>query len=149
MAGNLTRFSPFNDIARFEPFGGIEDMFRDLRLMPSFQALENSHGMKMDVSENETAYTVKADVPGVKKEDIKVDIDGNQVSIVAETSQVKEEKEGDAVVRSERFSGRQYRGFSLAHEIDAAHAVAKYQDGVLVLTLPKKSRNGTKQLTVD
>jgi len=148
MAGNLTRFSPFNDIARFEPFGGLEDLLRDFRLMPSLQALENGQSMKMDVAENEKQYIVKADIPGVKKEDIKIDIDGNQISIVAETSQVKEEKEGESIVRSERFSGRQYRGFSLAHEIDAANALAKYQDGVLELTLPKKSRNGTKQIAV-
>ncbi|WP_034295936.1 Hsp20/alpha crystallin family protein [Herbaspirillum sp. RV1423] len=148
MAGNLTRYSPFNDIARFEPFGGIEDMLREFRLTPSLQAFENGQGMKMDVSENEQAYTVKADIPGMKKDDIKIDIDGKQVSIVAETSQFKEQKDGETVVRSERFSGRLYRGFSLGHEIDAAHAVAKYQDGVLELTLPKKARNGAKKLTI-
>ena len=146
MAGNLMRFSPFNDIARFEPFRGLEDMLREFRLTP--QALETIPVMKMDVSEAEQAYTVTADIPGMKKEDIKIDIDGNQVSITAETSQVKEEKNGATVVRSERYCGCQYRGFSLAHEIDAAHALAKYQNGVLELTLPKKARSGTKQLTI-
>ncbi|WP_034298337.1 Hsp20/alpha crystallin family protein [Herbaspirillum sp. RV1423] len=148
MAGNLMRFSPFNDIARFEPFGGFEDMLRELRLAPALQAFETGQTMKMDVSETEKAYTVKAEVPGMKKEDIKVDIDGNKVSIAAETSQVKEQKDGETVVRSERFSGRLYRGFTLAHEIDAEHSVAKYQDGVLELTLPKKAGNGTKPLTI-
>lgn len=148
MATNLMRFSPFNNIVRFEPYTGFDDMFRDFSLSPALQAFEAGQEMKMDVSETEQAYTVKANVPGMKKEDIKIDIDGNQVSISAQTTQVKEQKEGETVVRSERYSGRLYRSFSLGHDIDAAHAVAKYQDGVVELTLPKKVGNGAKQLTI-
>ncbi len=149
MATNLTRFNPFSNIARFEPFTGFEDMVREFGLAPALQAFEGSQEMKMDVSETEQAYTVKANVPGMKKEDIKIDIDGNQVSISAQTTQVKEQKEGETVVRSERFSGRLYRSFSLGHDIDASNATAKYQDGVVELTLPKKTRNGSKQLTIN
>ncbi|RBA23625.1 Hsp20/alpha crystallin family protein [Herminiimonas fonticola] len=148
MATNLMRFSPFNNIARFEPFKEFEDMFRELQLSPAMQAFESAHNMKMDVSETEKAYTVTAEVPGMKKEDIKIDIEGNRVSISAEKSELKEQKDGETIVRSERFSGRLYRGFSLGDEIDAEHAVAKYQDGILELSLPKKKRNGAKPLTI-
>ncbi|HEX8009764.1 MAG TPA: Hsp20/alpha crystallin family protein [Casimicrobiaceae bacterium] len=91
---------------------------------------------------------MKADVPGVKKEDIHVAIDGNQLSINAEVKKEKEEKKGETVVRSERYYGKQYRRFTLAHDIDEAKAEAKYRDGVLELTLPKKEASSAKQLTV-
>jgi HSP20 family protein len=149
MPNNLMRFAPFNDIAHFEPLRGFEELLRDFRLAPSLRELEVRPGMKMDVTETDQAYTVKAEIPGMKKEDIKIDIDGNQVSITAETKQESEQKDGETVVRSERYFGRQFRSFTLPHEIDEANAVAKYQDGVLDLSLPKKMRAGAKQLTVN
>lgn len=148
MANNLTRFTPFNDIARFEPFRGFEDILREFRLTPALRELEGRPDMKMDVTETDQAYTVKAEMPGLKKEDIKIDIDGSRVSITAETKQENEQKDGETVVRSERYYGRLYRSFTLAHEIDDTKAVAKYQDGVLNLSLPKKAHASTKQLTV-
>lgn len=148
MTGNLMRFSPFNNTARFEPLREFEDMLRELRLAPAAQAFEAAQTMKMDVFETEKAYTVKVEIPGMRKDDIKIDVNGSQVSISAETSQAKEQKDGETVVCSERFSGRLYRGFSLNHEIDAEHAGAKYQDGILELTLPKKMRSGAKLLTI-
>ena len=148
MANNLMRFDPFNDIVRFEPFRGIDDLFRDLRLKPALRDFEAEPRIKMDVTETDQAYTVKAEIPGLKKEDIKVDIDRNQVSISAETKRETEEKEGKTVVRSERYYGQQFRSFTLANEIDDAKAVAKYQDGVLELTLPKKAGNNGKKLVV-
>ncbi len=84
--------------------------------------------IKMDVKDNDKAYTVHADIPGVKKE--------------------KEEKEGEKVLRSERYYGTISRGFSLESDIDDSAAEAKYADGVLELMLPKKATNAAKQLTV-
>ena len=104
--------------------------------------------MKIDVSEDETAYHVKAEIPGVKKEDIRVAIDGNGVSITAEVKREKEEKKGETVLRSERYYGNQSRTFTLMHDIDQSKAEAKYQDGILALTLPKKGGATTKELTV-
>lgn len=104
--------------------------------------------IKLDATEDDKTYRVKADVPGVKKEDIHVAIDGNQLSINAEVKKEKEEKKGETVVRSERYYGKQYRRFTLAHDIDEAKAEAKYRDGVLELTLPKKEASSAKQLTV-
>ena len=84
----------------------------------------------------------------LKREDIKVSIDGNQGSISAEVKKETEEKKGETVIRSERYYGNQYRGFTLQQDVDQAKAEAKYEDGVLMLTLPKKEAGSAKQLTI-
>ena len=91
---------------------------------------------------------MRAEIPGVKKDDIKVAVDGNQVSISAEVKKEKEEKEGKKVIRSERYYGKVYRSFSLAQDVDQNATKAKYSDGVLELTLPKKPGTAGKEITV-
>lgn len=145
---NLTRWDPFGEMARFDPFRDMNDYFKGFMLRPVFQGLEAEPEIKLEISEAEKAYTVKADVPGVKKEDIQISIDGNQVSISAEVKQEKEEKQGNKLVRSERYYGKQFRSFTLAHDIDEANAEAEYADGVLKLTLPKKSGSETKKISI-
>src|SRR5487761_2477511 len=97
---NITRFDPFNEIARFDPFGDIDDMFKGFMLRPVYRGMGAEPQIKLDVSEEDKAYLVKAEIPGVKKEDIHVSIDGNQVSISAEVKKEKEEKEGKKLLRS-------------------------------------------------
>ena len=104
--------------------------------------------IRMDVSEKENAYIVHADMPGLKKEDIKIEIDGNEVSISAETKNEKDLKDGDRVLRSERYYGKVSRSFSLAQEVDEAAASAKYENGVLELALPKKAVVKAKLVSV-
>ena len=104
--------------------------------------------IRMDVSEKENAYVVHADMPGVKKEDIKIEIDGNEVSISAETKNEKDVKDGDRVLRSERYYGKVSRSFTLASEVDEAAASAKYENGVLELALPKKAVVKAKLVSV-
>lgn len=104
--------------------------------------------IKLDVTEGAEAYEVKADIPGVDKKDIDVHIDGNLVSISAHISQEKEVKEGDRILRRERHEGAVSRQFSLAHDIDQARTVAKYDNGVLSLTLPKRERNSAGRVDV-
>ena len=104
--------------------------------------------VRMDVREQKEAYVVHADMPGVKKDDIHVVIDGNQVSVAAEVKQEKEIKEGERLLRSERYYGRVSRSFQLGHEIDDSKAVAKFTDGVLELTLPKKIASTSKRLAI-
>ena len=149
MANNLVRLDPFGDIARFDPFGSFDDAFREFGILPkSMRGTEQAPRIRMDMAETEQAYTVKAEVPGVHKEDIKVSIDGNQVSISAEIKKEKETSNG-GMLRSERYYGQQYRSFSLPQEVDDAKAEAKYKDGILELTLPKKpGGHGAKQLTI-
>lgn len=148
MAKNMMRFNPFSNIARFEPFGNMEEMFKDFRLQPSRQNLDAETRIKMNVSETDQAYTVKAEIPGVKKEDIKVAIEGNQVSISAVMKKEKVEKKGETVVCRERHQGRQYRRFKLEQDIDDSKAEARFQDGILELTLPKKTGSMKKQLEI-
>lgn len=148
MAGNLSRFDPFRAIARFDPMQEMEDIFKESRWMPSLRRFGGESMMKMDVSENEQAYTVKAEIPGVTKEDIKVAIEGNNVSISAEVKKEHEEKEGENLICSERYYGQQSRHFSLAQDVDDSKAEAKYHDGVLELILPKKAGSSRKQISI-
>ncbi|HYD61234.1 MAG TPA: Hsp20/alpha crystallin family protein [Noviherbaspirillum sp.] len=148
MARNLMNFNPFNELARFDPFQRFDDLFGDARFSPALREMTGEPRIRMDVTESDHAYTVKADMPGVKKEDIKIEIDGNQVTISAETKRESEERDGESVVRSERYVGQQYRSFTLASQINDAEVTAKYQDGVLELVLPKQSRGTGRKVTV-
>ena len=143
---NITRYDPFREITRFDPFRNFDDLFKGFLVRPVSRELEPE--IKMDVSEDDKAYTIRAEIPGVKKEDIKVSVDGNQVSISAEVKKEKEEKEGKKVVHSERYYGKASRSFTLDHDVDPDAAKAKYSDGVLELTLPKKAGTAGKELTV-
>jgi len=148
MPNNLTRFSPFGDLAPFDAFRDFEDVFRNFRLAAPV-ASGGAPRITLDVIENDKAYVVAAEIPGAKKEDVKVSIEGNTVSIRVETRRDSEDKQGEAVLRRERYYGVQSRAFSLPHDIDDAGAKAKYADGVLELTLPKKSgRDGAKVLEI-
>lgn len=142
MANNLMQLDPFSDVAHLSPLRGFEDFFKDFRLRPTLGNLDAEPHIRMDVSETEHSYTIKAEIPGVKKEDVKVAIEGNQITIAAETKREIEQKKGETIVRRERHIGHQSRSFTLAHEIDESKAVAKYQDGILDLFLPKKLGNG-------
>jgi HSP20 family protein len=102
----------------------------------------------MDVSEDDGAYIVRAEIPGVKKDDINVTIDGNQVAITAEVKHVRDDKQGEKLLRSERFYGKVYRTLSLAQDVDEGAAQAKYNDGVLDLRLPKKAAVSAKKLSI-
>lgn len=139
---NLTRYDPFE--TSIEPFDDLfRGFFRPVRMdreLPQF---------KMDVKENDKSYTVHADLPGVKKEDIHVSIEGNTVAISAETRSESEQKEGEKVLKRERTYGKVYRSFALGSDIDEAASSAKYSDGVLELVLPKKSAAASKRLTVE
>jgi HSP20 family protein len=138
---NITRFEPLFT----EPF---EDLFRRVWKPVRWELEGLPKDIRIDVHETETTYTVKADLPGVKKEDVKVEIDGNVVTISAEAREEKEVKEKGKLVRSERYYGSLYRSFSLAHDIDESAATAKFTDGTLELTLPKKATSAVKTLSI-
>lgn len=115
-----------------------------------FEGGDASHlKMRIDVTESDNGYTVKADIPGVKKEDISVNIDGNVVRIDAETKSEKETRgNGDKVLRSERYYGTVSRSFSLDQDIDTSKVQAKYADGVLNLELPKKAAADSRKIAI-
>jgi HSP20 family protein len=137
---NLIRFNPRDDV--------FDDLFRGFFMRPVRLEGGPDVQIKMDVKEDDKAYTVNAEIPGVKKEDIHVSIDGNQVSISAEVKNEKEVKDGEKVLRSERYYGKVARTFTLGSDVDEAAAQAKYDNGVLVLTLPKKAISQAKRLEI-
>jgi HSP20 family protein len=141
---NLVRFNPF-DISAFD--NRLEELMRDF-VRPLRHEMLGKPQVTLDISENDKAYTVRAEMPGVNKEDINVTINGNQVAISAEVKKEKEEKEGEKLLRSERYYGSMYRSFTLAQEVDETESQAKYADGVLTLTLPKKAVTAAKKLAI-
>lgn len=136
---NITRIDPFDDL-----FRGFFVRPVDFNGTPA-----QTPSIKMDVQEQGDSYLVHAELPGVKKEDIHVVVEGNLVSISAEVKQEKETKEGDRVLRSERYFGKVSRSFQLGQDVDDAKASAKFADGVLELTLPKRATLSSRRLAID
>ena len=136
------------NITRLDP---LDDLFRGFFVRPvDFNSgTQQPPSIKMDVQEQGGHYLVHAELPGVKKEDIHVVVDGNQVSISAEVKQQKEVKEGERLLRSERYFGKISRSFQLGQEIDDSGATAKFNDGILELTLPKRAASPNKGLTIE
>jgi HSP20 family protein len=132
----------------YDPFAEVfPELFRGLMQpvrTPGGDALE----IKVEVKESNGDYTVQAEMPGVKKEDINVQIDGNRVAISAEVKRESEQKDGERVLRSERYYGAVARSFTLASEVDESKASASFEDGVLRLTLPKKTAPSAKRLQI-
>lgn len=127
----------------------LENMFKRFMAPVRMELERGSLDIKLDVTETDGVYKVCADLPGVKKEDINVRIDGNLIQIDAQAKQENEEKDsGGKVLRSERWQGTVSRAFSLAQDVDETQATAKYEDGVLILELPKKESSGSKRLEV-
>jgi HSP20 family protein len=132
----------------------FDDFFRDVS--PGFY-IKPLHGeplpepgqITMDVKENDKAYTVQAEIPGVSKDDVQVLIEGNTVTVRAEVKQEDSQTKDDKLLRSERYYGAVSRGLQLPQDIDEAHSKAKYDNGVLTLTLPKKQGNRSQRLRIE
>jgi HSP20 family protein len=132
------------------PIDTVENWFRGIPVWlpdPERRAPEQTQ-FRLDVSENEKEYRVLAELPGVKKEEISITINGNEVAVAAEVKHEKDVKNGETVLCAERYYGRIQRAFTLGHEVDEASAQARYNDGVLELTLPKKTVAAAKRLAV-
>lgn len=137
---NILRYNPADD--------AFDDLFRGFFMRPVRFDTPQAVQVKIDVSEDEKGYRVHAEIPGVKKEDIKVSIEGNQVAISAEVKKEKEVKEGEKVLRSERYFGQVSRVFTLANDVDDSSAEAAYDNGVLTLKLPKRTTSSSRNLTI-
>jgi HSP20 family protein len=138
---NLARYSyPLDET--------FDDLFKGFFVRPMTFENQSQVQFRIDVKEDDGAYVVQAEIPGVKKEDINVTINGNQVAISAEVKRQREDKQGEKVLRSERYYGKVYRAFGLAQDVDEASAQAKYSEGVLELRLPKKAAVATKKLSI-
>lgn len=137
---NILRYRPIDDT--------FDDLFRGFFMRPVRFDGQQEIQLKMDVSEDDKAYTVHAEMPGVKKEDINVSIEGSQVAISAEVKKEKEVKEGEKLLRSERYFGRVYRALTLPQDVDEDTAQAKYDNGVLELVLPKRIAAKARSITI-
>ena len=136
----LQVYGPFAD-------AGFEDLVRGF-FKPLRHVREGAAPIKVDVVERGDGYVVKAELPGVRKDDIQVTIEGKQVTIAAEVKRESEQKDGERLVRSERYFGAVYRSFVLPVDIDEAASNATYEDGVLELTLTKKAEAQVRKLTI-
>src|SRR5512134_664340 len=139
---NITRFNPLED--------AFENLFRGMPVwLPNRETRAVAPTQfRMDVTENDKEYRVLAELPGVKKEEISIAVDGNEVAVSAEVKHEMDVTNGETVLRAERYYGKIERAFALGHEVDEATAQAKYNDGVLELTLPKKTVAAAKRLAV-
>ena len=131
----------------------FDDFFRDF---PSGYSVKPLHGdplpspedIKIEVKENGDNIVVQAELPGVAKDDINVSVERNVVTIQAEVKQYDADTENDKVLHSERYYGSVQRSMSLPSEVEADKASASHQDGMLTLTLPKKTPSQTKKIAV-
>lgn len=138
---NLKQYDPFFSV---EP---ISDMLQGM--LRSFRgATESAFVFKVDVSETDANYTLTAELPGVKKEDIDISVDRGTVMITAKVEKSSEQKDGERLIRRERYSGRMQRAFTLDANIDESNVDASFEDGVLRLVLPKKEANPQKRISV-
>lgn len=138
---NLTRYNPVDD--------AFDDLFRGFLMRPVRMEGAPEVQIKLDVKEDDKNYLVHAEIPGVKKEDIHVSIDGKQVAISAEIKNEREIKEGEKVLRSERYYGKVSRAFTVAQDLDESRSQARYNDGILELTLAKQAVAQAKRLEIN
>jgi len=138
---NVTRYSPFDS--------ALDDLFRGFFVRPvNFEGPAAATPFRVDVTEKGDAYVLRGEIPGVRKEDISITIDGDTVAVSAEVKSERDVKDGERVLRSERQYGKLYRSFTLGQAVDEAGAKARYADGVLELTLPKKAAAQAKRITI-
>lgn len=138
---NIARFTPFDET--------FNDLLRGFFVRPvGLETGDTPARFKVDVNEDEKTYTLRAEIPGVKKEDINVTIDGAQLTLAAEVKREKEATENDRLLHTERSFGKVSRTFTLPQELDEAKVEAKFRDGVLELALPKKAAAQRKQITI-
>ena len=140
---SIQRFDPFNEL--------VDDLFKGFLVRPVAYEGRGETALpraKVDVTERNGAYVVAAELPGVKKDDIQVTIDGAQVTLAAEVKREREVEKDERVLHTERTYGKVTRSFTLPQEVDEAKAEAKFRDGVLELTLPKKAAAQRKQISI-
>lgn len=147
--------STFRPTSIDEQFGRIvENMFEDFfrPLMPHSSLAKHDGDMvvnpRLNVVETDKTFEVEVELPGIAKEDVKVAIDDRRVTIEADAKRESAQKEGEHVVYAERYTRKFARSFTLPADVDDSAAIAKLENGVLMLTLPKKQAGHAKRLTI-
>jgi len=139
-----------NELMSFDPFSPIpiEETLRSMMRPWRMETGERAPAIRLDIAENEKDYQIKAEIPGVSKDDIDVRIEGNQVTLSAEVRREKQDKDDARVLRSERAYGYASRSFTLGCPLDDAKADARYENGVLTLSIPKKPEAAGRKLSI-
>lgn len=137
--GRMSLYEPFNEV--------FPELLRGF-MAPASTEKQDQLIIRVDMSESEKEYLVTAELPGVNKDDIKIDIDKNKLSISAEVKKETEEKDNGRVLRKERFYGSASRSFVFDTDIDESAASAKVDNGVLKVVLPKSASSVAKRLVV-
>jgi len=145
---NLKTYEPFADMVRGSPMFDLTGLFDLPRARFAYPTLRGGPDIRMDVTEDPVAYRVKAEIPGVRKEDIHVAVEGNTVSISAEVERKEETRKDETLLCSELYRGKVARSFTVMADVDETKAEAKYENGILELMLPKKVGAGTKALEI-
>ena len=146
---NLTHWNPFKSLSRLHPGMDIENYLRGFGPHAMWANVEASvPDIRLDINEDDKAYRVKAEIPGVDKKDIDISVDGSQVAISAEIKRESKKKEGEKEVCSERYYGQIYRSFSLPTDVDSSKTEARYENGVLTITLPKKANGAAHRIAI-
>jgi len=148
VTNNLKTYEPFADMVRATPMFELANLFDFPRTRYGYPARYSDPEIRMDVTEDAKAYHVKAEIPGVKKEDIHVAVEGNTVSISAECERKVETRKDETLLCSELYRGKAARSFTVMTDVDDTKAQARYENGILELTLPKKLGAGTKALEI-
>lgn len=143
-------------IVRWDPFRELEDMSERLNRVFSRPSMRNTGKENLtvadwmptvDISETEGEYLIKAELPEVRKEDVKVTVENGVLTLQGERRQEKDEK-GKRFHRVERSYGSFVRSFSLPESVDDGAVKAEYKDGVLNLHLPKSEKVKPKAIDV-
>jgi len=145
---NLRTYEPFADVFRVNPFFDMTGLFDVPRMRRAVSAMPAAPEIRMNVTEDPDAYHVKAEIPGVRKEDIHILVEGNTVSISAQIERKEEKREGETSLCTELYQGNVSRSFTLMSDVDDTKAEARYEDGMLELKLPKKMGARAKTLPV-
>ncbi len=143
---DLIRWNPADDL--FDIQDNINRIFGNYLSARGPQAKVIGWMPPVDITESENEYIIKADIPGMKKEDIKIAIENNTLSISGERKEEKEEK-GKNFVKKEKSFGSFMRSFALPHSVDAKGIKAAYKEGVLNVTVPKSEDAKPKEIKID
>jgi len=144
----LTHRSPSRSLAHLNPVTDFDEVFRSFGLRPAWRELDTVPDIRLDVSEDEATYRVKAEIPGVAKDDIELSVDGNQVSIGAEVKRESSSKDSEKELYTERSYGKARRVFTLPMDIDAGKVEARYEQGILTVTLPKQPGGASRRVAI-
>ena len=150
---NITKSTPTRDVG-WSLFDDnldnlFEGFFRPIRRETGTVAAGGNLLPATDITENEHAFVVKADLPGIKKDDINITLEDGILTISGESKSETEQKNGDRVIRQERRYGKYVRSMQLNHQVDESQVEASYKDGVLKLVLPKKAEAKPKKISVN